>query len=102
MRTVFPVALLLGAFPANAGPERDLGATVRNNVVVQTIDPAPDYAGVPDPGYNGRRAADAMIRYQPGNLTPLLKPNGKSDLGGQGGAGDEPTVSIPLISSGPN
>ena len=43
-----------------------------------------------------------MIRYQTGKLKPLLKTNGKTDLGSQGGAGDNQTVSIPLIAGGPN
>ena len=54
------------ATAANAGPERDLGATVRANLAAQVIDPDPDYSGVPLPGTSGRRAADAMIRYQTG------------------------------------
>lgn len=95
------VALAGLAGPVHAGPDRNLGASVLANIVTQAVDMDPDYRGRPLVGTSGRRAADAMIRYQTGKLKPLLRTNGKSDLGGQGGAGDEPTVSIPLISTGP-
>ncbi len=94
------LALLLAASAASAGPERNLGATVRADIAAQVIDPNPDYSGMPLPGTSGQRAADSMIRYQTGKLKPLLKTNGKADTFGQGATGDEPTVSIPLISSG--
>ena len=98
--------LLAGALAAmvatagQAGPDRNLGVTVRANIAAQVIDPDPDYSNMPLPGTSGRRAADAMIRYQTGKLKPLLKTNGKADGFGQGAQGEEPTVSIPLISSG--
>ncbi len=72
---------------------------MRADVSAQVIDMNPDYSGRPIAGTSGRRAADAMIRYQTGKLKPLLRTNGKPDIGSQGGAGEEPTVSIPLISS---
>ncbi len=95
------LVLLLAAATARAGPDPELGSTVHANVAVQTINRDPDYTGIPLPGTSGRRAADAAIRYQTGKLKPLLKTNGRTDIGGQGGAGDAPTVSIPLIESGP-
>ena len=100
MERLLAAALAVAPAAVAAGPEADLGATVRHNMAVQVIDMHPDYTGRPTPGTSGRRAADGMIRYQTGKLKPLLRTNGKSDLGGQGGAGDEPTVSIPLISTG--
>jgi len=94
------VAVLSGvASAAYAGPDPDLGSSVRANVAAQVIDMHPDYAGR-SAVTSGRRASDAVIRYQTGKLKPLLRTNGKTDIGSQGGAGDEPTVSIPLISSG--
>ena len=93
-------ALLLAATAAHADPDPDLGASVRVNVATQVIHRHPDYSGRPLPGTSGRRSADAIIRYQTGKLKPLLKTNGKTDLGSQGGAGDQQTVSIPLIESG--
>lgn len=92
--------LAMAATAAVAEPERDLGASVRANIAAQVVDLNPDYSNRPAAGTSGRRAADAMIRYQTGRLKPLLKTNGKTDLGAQGGAGDAPTVSIPLISTG--
>lgn len=98
--TLIASALAITAAEANAGPERDLGASVRANTAAQVVDMDPDYSNRPAAGSSGRRAADAMIRYQTGRLKPLFKTNGKTDLGSQGGAGDAPTVSIPLISTG--
>ena len=94
---VFAVALI-GA-PALAVSDRNLGAAVKADVAVQVINPNPDY-GDALPGASGRRMVDATIRYQTGKLKPLLKTNGKTDIGGQGGASDAPTVSIPLVSTG--
>lgn len=92
--------MLLTVTAASAGPERDLGASVRANIAAQAVDLNPDYSNSPASGTSGRRAVDSIIRYQTGRLKPLLKTNGKTDLGAQGGAGDAPTVSIPLISTG--
>lgn len=85
---------------AMAGPEPELGATVRNNRDAQIVNPNPNYAGIPAPGSNGRRSTDAMIRYETGRLKPLLRTNGKTDVGGQGGADDTPTVLVPLLNTG--
>lgn len=99
MKRIAVVALALAA-PALAGPDRDLGATVNANIARQTIDPDPHYAGTRGPGADGRRTADALIRYETGRLKPLVRTNGKVELGNQGGAQDAPTVSIPLINTG--
>ena len=100
------IALCLVCFAlagtASANPDRHLGDTVRANIAAQTIDMSPDYAGRPVPGASGRRAADAMIRYQTGKLKPLLKTNGKTELGAQGGAKDSDSATAPLVSSAPN
>ena len=89
--------LLAGA--ASAGPDPDLGASVRGNIAAQTIDMNPRYVGDIKPGDNGQRTVDAFIRYRTGKLKPLLKTNGKPDLGVQGGAGDSPTEDIPILGS---
>ena len=93
-------ALLTVASGAHAGPDRDLGSSVHNNIAAQAIDPAPDYTGQPFPGTSGRRAADAVIRYQTGKLKPLLKTNGKTDVGTQGGSNDSASAVAPLVASG--
>lgn len=97
---VLGVVVAGSAGAASAGPDRYLGASVRANVDAQVVDHDPDYSAKPAAGFNGRRAADAMIRYQTGQLKPLFKTNGRTDVGTQGGASDAPTVSIPLISTG--
>ena len=100
IQLVLAAAIALGAVPALAGPEAELGATVIHNRLIQTINPDPNYDGLPQPTSNGRRSSDAMIRYETGHLKPLLKTNGKTDVGGQGGAEDGPTVMVPLLNTG--
>lgn len=100
IRAMIVVGMLTAAAAAAAGPDRDLGASVRADIDEQVIDMNPDYRDRPVTGTSGRRAADAIIRYQTGQLKPLFRTNGKTELGSQGGAGDAPTVSIPLISTG--
>ena len=97
---VVAAAVVLGAVPALAGSDPEFGATVRNNRDAQIINPNPNYAGLPPPSGNGKRSADAMIRYETGHLKPLLKTNGKTDVGGQGGADDAPTIMVPLLGTG--
>ena len=80
--------------------EAEIGGAVNNNVEAQTIDMNPHYAGVPAPGSNGRRSADALIRYETGKIKPLIRTNGKTEIGGQGGAQDTPTIAIPLLGTG--
>ena len=92
--------IAISTAPVLAGPERDLGASVRADIAAEVVDMNPDYRDRPVTGTSGRRSADAIIRYQTGRLKPLLKTNGKTELGAQGGAGDAPTVSIPLIATG--
>jgi len=99
MRIIFVATILTGlaATAAVAGPDPDLGATVRGNVASQAIDIDPHYAGIPAEGSNGRRAADALIRYETGKLKPLLRTNGKTDVGAQGGAQDTPSSTVSLV-----
>ncbi len=95
MRITLAIVAIVGACSttALAGPDPSLGETVRANIAVQTIDLDPHYAGVPTAGDNGQRAVDAVTRYRTGKLKPLLKINGKPDLGSQGGADDSPAAS---------
>ena len=104
-RTLLAAALLAAAAPAAAvawqqDADAALGDTVRNNIDVQTIYPNPNYAGIPLPGSNGRRTSDAMIRYETGKLKPLLRTNGKTEVGGQGGATEAATKDVILLNTG--
>ena len=99
-KSVLAGVIVLGAVSAAAGPDPDLGAAINHNVDVQLVNPNPNYVGIPAAGSNGRRATDAMIRYNTGQLKPLIKTSGKNDLGGQGGANDTPTVLVPLLNTG--
>ncbi len=96
------IAGLAFADAAHAAPDRDLGSSVRHNVAVQIANPYRRFRNTLTEGGDGERAVDSLTRYRTGKLKPLLKANGKSDLGGQGGAVDAPTVAIPLIQNGPN
>lgn len=93
-------ATAAAAEPWQQHQEAELGASVTANIASQTIDMDPHYAGVPAPGSNGRRSADALVRYETGKLKPLIKTNGKTDLGGQGGAQDTPSAAIQLLGTG--
>lgn len=68
--------------------DRDFGHSIRHNQAVQTVDMQPVYAGVPMEGSDGVRLADAQRRYLTGKVKDLLKVDGKSALGAQGGATD--------------
>jgi hypothetical protein len=96
LSTLAPAALLLVAagVPPYSRTDPGFGQTVENNLVAQTIDMTPDYAGVPDAGSNGKRSTDAYRRYQSGNVKKLLSVTGSSNVGGQGGAA-EITVTPP-------
>jgi hypothetical protein len=68
----------------------DFGRAVNAEKAAQIANPAATYAGNPDPGTDGSRAALAQTRYQTGTV---LKPssagaatNVKSDSGAGGGA----------------
>ncbi len=89
--------IALGATAARAEPDPELGASVRSNIATQIADPHPRFEGALIEGGDGQRSTDALIRYRAGKLKPLLKTNGKTDIGGQGGAGEQATVSIPII-----
>ncbi len=99
IRSLVLAALLVAPIAARAGPDPALGSSVRANIITQTIDMNPRYIGDPRPGDNGQKAVDALIRYRTGKLKPLIRTNGKPELGAQGGAQDTPTVSIPIINS---
>lgn len=72
----------------------EFGSTVDHNIVAQTIDMNPEYAGVPIEGGSGRRSAAAIGRYQAGEVKPLLKVTGESEVGKQGGATDKPALEL--------
>ncbi len=64
---VAAVAFLSGcAQPENLG--RDFGNATRHNFAVQIIDPDPSYAQEGAPALSGRRAIDALERYQAGKV----------------------------------
>lgn len=92
-----PAALLLVAAGAPPYSKADpgFGQTVESNIVAQTVDMTPQYAGVPSEGSNGKRSVDAYRRYETGNVKKLLTVSGSSIVGGQGGANEQVTVITP-------
>jgi hypothetical protein len=74
--------LLMGA----GSPDPEFGASVRNNVAVQTVDMNPKYQGALVEGGLGERSVAAVKRYQEGKIRPLAQVSGTSAVGAQGGA----------------
>lgn len=75
----------LGRFGSPAA-DSSFGQTVNHNILAQTVDTDPRYAGVVMEGGSGQRSADALKRYRTGTVKALLKSNSKSSVGEQGGA----------------
>lgn len=102
MRKTSPLIafLLLGAGTAvSAGADPDFGASVRQNILVQTADPDPRYRGVPIEGGIGAPNVSAVRRYMTGTIRPPQRPDGRGAVGGAGeqrtgganaGTGDRP------------
>ena len=72
------IATFAAAFAAltacsNAEPlNHDFGASVRHNMMMHIIDPAPAHAGIGTPALRGPRATGVMDRYDKGTVTPLV------------------------------
>jgi hypothetical protein len=92
--TLLPVAasslVLIAALstPALAGEDKEFGCTVKHNVEVQTVDMDPKYAGTLMEGGIGQRSSAAVRRYQTDKVRPLLRTDGRTQVGAQGGAGN--------------
>ncbi len=91
--TLFPVAasslilMALMSSPAVAGEDKEFGCTVKHNITVQAVDMDPKYAGTLMEGGVGQRSTAAVRRYQTDKVRPLLRTDGRSQVGGQGGGG---------------
>src|SRR5512146_3138993 len=91
--TLLPVAasslVLIAALssPAMAVEDKEFGCTVKHNVEVQTVDMDPKYAGTLMEGGIGQRSSAAVRRYQTDKVRPLLKTDGRAQVGSQGGSG---------------
>ncbi len=90
MATALPLAACaadgkLGRFGSPAA-DGSFGQTVSHNIVAQTVDTDPRYAGIVMEGGSGPRNADALKRYRTGTVKALLKSDTRSDVGQQGGA----------------
>lgn len=68
--TIMTVATVvaLGGCAQEENLGRDFGNATRHNFAVQIIDPDPSYAREGAPALSGRRAIDALERYQAGKV----------------------------------
>jgi uncharacterized membrane protein YgcG len=73
--------------PAMAVEDKEFGCTVKHNVQVQTVDMDPKYAGTLMEGGLGQRSSAAVRRYMTDKVRPLLRTDGRSQVGAQGGGG---------------
>jgi hypothetical protein len=92
VNTILPIAasslVLLAALssPAVASNDKDFGCTVQQNIEVQTVDMDPKYAGTLVEGGVGQRSTAAVRRYMTDKVRPLLRFDGRTQVGAQGGA----------------
>lgn len=81
MRSVSLVLLLLSTAAPALADDRKLGTSVQANIAAMTVDLTPDYANVVMEGTSGRLGASSVSRYRAGQVKPLLRLDGKSELG---------------------
>ena len=79
----------------------DFGHSFRHNRAMQVVDQQPVYAGTPMEGSDGVHAVDAQRRYLTGQVKDLLKVEGKSGIGTQGGAANTGTAGTGRTSGQP-
>lgn len=93
------IALLaLPSTPGFASADSDFGCTVRQNIETQTVDMNPKYEGTLMEGGVGQRSAAAVNRYMTDKVRPLIRMDGRSEVGQQGGV----AASNDVASSGPD
>lgn len=79
--------------PGFASPDPEFGCTVRQNIETQTVDLNPRYQGTLMEGGIGQRSAAAVNRYMTDKTRPLLRMDGRSEVGQQGGVAQSGDVS---------
>lgn len=90
--TIVPIMatslLILGVLssPAVAAEDKAFGCTVQQNIEVQTVDMDPKYSGKLMEGGVGQRSTAAVRRYMTDKARPLLRFDGRTQVGAQGGA----------------
>ena len=89
------LATAIAALPLAAChvPDEEFGSAIRLNNSHQIVDERPVYAGVPQEGSESVRLVAAQRRYLKGSVKELLKVDGKSTIGGQGGASGDAAAS---------
>lgn len=88
--SITALAGLAACSTVSTGPDVELGAAVRNNIAVQTINPEPTYEG--DAAVMADRPAIAVERYRADKVEKPVKTS-TSNLGGDSGGssgGDTP------------
>ena len=71
-----------GCTPVDYG----FGETHRQNIALQVVDPDPQYAGEEIEGGSGERSADAVDRYNKGEVRQPVSVNTTSSSSGSSGA----------------
>jgi hypothetical protein len=72
--------------PALAVEDKEFGCTVKHNIEVQTVDMDPKYVGDLMEGGIGQRSSAAVRRYQTDKIRPLIRVDGRTAVGAQGGS----------------
>jgi len=107
LRWAAPVMLLAGALAACSEytDRRDTialagGNAVKTNIVTQTVDPWPAYAGNRDIAFNGPKMQSAVQRYRTNQVIPP-KGIGTSEGYAPQGSGNNPTQADPTANQPP-
>jgi hypothetical protein len=94
-----PMAILLLSACNTNDPE--LGHAIRANAEAHVVDAQPVYAGLPVEGSDAVRLVEGQRRYLKGQVKDLLKVDGKSGIGTQGGASDASAAGTGRTSGAP-
>lgn len=76
--------LLAGLAAACAPVDHGFGEVAARNAELQIVDPEPRYAGTAMEGESGQRAADAVDRYQRGEVRQPAQTSTTATTGGSG------------------
>lgn len=86
MRPIHPtipvIATILAITAACAPVDHGFGEVARHNAELQIVDPEPRYAGTAMEGESGQRAADAVDRYQRGEIKQPTQTSTTATTGG--------------------
>jgi hypothetical protein len=85
--------LLAGLATACTPVDYGIGEIAARNAELQIVDPEPRYAGTAMEGESGQRAADAVDRYQRGEVKQPAQTSTTASTGGSGSGSSSSTSS---------